>query len=357
MATLRLLPPSGAPVQIAGETAIVGREPGCEVVVSDGSVSRKHARLEKRPGGWTVVDQGSANGTFLDSQRVAEATLRHGQELRFGAVSFKVELQDDDLEATVVATPSPDATVVASPQLLPTPPLGVPTPAVPPKPAAAAPPPPLPKAAPAPPTRPAPPATEPVAAPKAPASPRPAPPLPGAPSSSAAKDRFSRPPAAAASAPPSPVGQMAAPPLGAKKGKGPIFWVITGCCSCLLLGVFGVAAFFGSIFYSTQAPANAVQTQLADLRKGDLDSAYRRLSPELQAQLPPEQFESLVREHPGLGQNKDATFWNRSVNNNRATLTGVLTTATGEVEPATFELVKEGSDWRITAIRVGLEAQ
>jgi len=118
MATLRLVPSSGSagsPHELKGDVALVGREPGCDVVVSDGSVSRKHARLEQRKDGWNVVDQGSANGTFLDSQRVAEAVLRSGQELRFGAVRFTVELDDDELAATMVASPSPDATVVAPP--------------------------------------------------------------------------------------------------------------------------------------------------------------------------------------------------------------------------------------------------
>jgi pSer/pThr/pTyr-binding forkhead associated (FHA) protein len=131
MATLRLVPlapASGLPVEVKGDMALVGREPGCDVLVSDGSVSRKHARLEKRGSGWTVVDQGSANGTFLDSQRVAEAAIKSGQEIRFGAIAFRVEFEsDEDLIATMMATPSPDATVVAPAQMVPTPPLGVPT--------------------------------------------------------------------------------------------------------------------------------------------------------------------------------------------------------------------------------------
>jgi len=353
---LRLLPQSGAPIEIKGETALVGREPGCEVVVSDGSVSRKHARLEKRPTGWTVVDQGSANGTFLDSQRVAEAVLKHGQDLRFGAVKFTVDLADEDMEATMVATPSPDATVVASAQAMATPPLGVESPA-------AAPPPPVPKAAPAPPTRPAALAPPPPAAPappRAPASPRaaaPPPPLPPSPSAGAAKDRFAPKPASVAGSAPAPVGQMAPPPAGPKKGRSPVFWIVSGCCGCLLVGVLAVAGFFGVVFYSTQAPANLVQAQMADLRKGDLDAAYRRLSPELQAQMPADQFERMVRDHPTLAQNKDATFLSRSINNNRATLIGTVTSTTGDVEPVTFELVKEGAEWRITAMKVGLDAQ
>jgi len=109
----------------------------------------------------------------------------------------------------------------------------------------------------------------------------------------------------------------------------------------------------GAAFYATQAPATAVHEHLAELRRGDLDSAYRRLSSELQAQLPPEDFERLVQEHPGLGQNKDATFWSRNVNNDRAKLSGILTPSSGDTEAATFELVKEGGEWKITAIRVG----
>jgi hypothetical protein len=150
---------------------------------------------------------------------------------------------------------------------------------------------------------------------------------------------------------------MAPPPLTQKKGKSPIVWMIAGCCGCLLLGMLVAAGIGGAAFFATQAPASAVQSHLAELRQGDLDAAYRRLAPELQAQLPPAEFERLVREHPGLGQNKDATFWNRSVNNDGARLAGVLTATSGEVEPVTFELVKQGSDWRITAIRVGADAQ
>ncbi len=76
MAALRLVPASGAAIDVSSDSALVGRDPTCDVVVSDGSVSRKHARLERRGEAWHVVDQGSANGTFVDSQRVVESALR-----------------------------------------------------------------------------------------------------------------------------------------------------------------------------------------------------------------------------------------------------------------------------------------
>ena len=75
-------------------------EPPAWIVVADGSVSRKHAKLERRGPVWWVVDQGSANGTYLNSLRIAEQALKNGQEIRFGALAFRVDLKDDP-EATV----------------------------------------------------------------------------------------------------------------------------------------------------------------------------------------------------------------------------------------------------------------
>ena len=112
MAALRLVPPSGTPIEIGQDQVLVGREPTCDVVLSDGSVSRKHARLEKRARGWTVVDQGSANGTFVDSQRVTETLLRSGQELRFGSVTFRVQIEGEDTAAATILSEAPEATVV-----------------------------------------------------------------------------------------------------------------------------------------------------------------------------------------------------------------------------------------------------
>ena len=76
MVMLRLVPASGSPIEITREESLLGRDPSCEVMVADGSVSRKHARIEHRAGAWIVTDQGSANGTFLDSQRISDSPLR-----------------------------------------------------------------------------------------------------------------------------------------------------------------------------------------------------------------------------------------------------------------------------------------
>ncbi len=128
MAMLRLVPGSGNPIEVAQDAVLVGRDPTCDIVLSDGSVSRRHARIERRGPQWFVVDQGSANGTFLDSQRVADGPMRTGQELRFGSVAFRVEVAS----STDTADLMPGATIVQA------------TPAEPPRRVSAPPPPPPP---------------------------------------------------------------------------------------------------------------------------------------------------------------------------------------------------------------------
>jgi len=108
MATLRLRRDSDPAIEITSPRALLGRDKGCDVVVDDPSVSRKHALVERRGEAWVLVDQGSANGTFVDGKREGEAVLRDGQKLSLGTVAFRVEIEAD-LEATVLlSTPADD---------------------------------------------------------------------------------------------------------------------------------------------------------------------------------------------------------------------------------------------------------
>ncbi len=63
---------AGSVFEIQGE-AIIGRAPGCEVVIDDARVSKLHARVVCRRGRWVVEDLGSTNGTLLNDRVVATA--------------------------------------------------------------------------------------------------------------------------------------------------------------------------------------------------------------------------------------------------------------------------------------------
>jgi hypothetical protein len=87
---LRLVPATGAPVEVRSERVLVGRDPAADVVLNHPSISRRHAVIERRGAFWVVLDQQSANGTWIDGRRVTEAALETGQRLRLGAVEFTV---------------------------------------------------------------------------------------------------------------------------------------------------------------------------------------------------------------------------------------------------------------------------
>ncbi len=318
MATLRLVPVSGQPIDVVKDQTVVGRDPSCEIVVADGSVSRKHARLEQRGGIWWVVDQGSANGTYLNSLRIAEQALKNGQELRFGALAFRVDLKEDP-EATV-ATPvlaDDSATVMAVPE---------PTPA--PRPAA---PPLLPKQA----TPPA----HPVAAPTPP-------------SAAAAKERFKA--AAPAHTPPvgSPVPQMPAGPAPARKGKGPLVWIGVGCCGCLLLVAIFAGAIVGGAYMTSKGAADATHAWLGQVRQGQSAAVEAGLSESYRSQLDAQELEQITG---AIAPFKDATFPGRSVDNERATMTGILTGGSGQPQPVVIRLVREGGAWKVDGVTLGIE--
>jgi len=81
---LRLPPPGTAPLRI-------GRVPGSDLRLTDGSVSRRHAELRYEADGWTLHDLGSTNGTHVNGLRVAGAIRVHpGDQVRFGRLSFRL---------------------------------------------------------------------------------------------------------------------------------------------------------------------------------------------------------------------------------------------------------------------------
>ena len=98
-----------------------------------------------------------------------------------------------------------------------------------------------------------------------------------------------------------------------------------------------------------------VRARLGELKQGQVRLVYDQLSEDYHARLPYSQFQALVQAHPGLQSNVDSTFWSRSVNNNTATLKGVLTGGTPPPEQVTIELIQENGSWKISKIEFGSE--
>jgi pSer/pThr/pTyr-binding forkhead associated (FHA) protein len=75
---------AGESFKPVGERTRIGRSPDCEIFLDDVTVSRHHAVLVARDGGFVVEDQGSLNGTFVNRKRIEAAPLAEGDELQIG---------------------------------------------------------------------------------------------------------------------------------------------------------------------------------------------------------------------------------------------------------------------------------
>ena len=84
-----------APVPLpARGTIVVGRSRGCDVVMPQATVSRRHLELRALDGAWLAVDLGSSNGTWLMGRRVGRARVTPGDELVLGDCAVVLEPAD-----------------------------------------------------------------------------------------------------------------------------------------------------------------------------------------------------------------------------------------------------------------------
>lgn len=63
----------------------VGRDPGCDIVLTTPTASRQHAQLRSDGSGWVLVDTGSSSGTWLNGARVSEVRLTGRTSVRIGS--------------------------------------------------------------------------------------------------------------------------------------------------------------------------------------------------------------------------------------------------------------------------------
>lgn len=81
------------------ESTSIGRSPEQDIVLSDVLVSREHAVITRDGNAWTLSDQNSTHGTYLNSVRIQQAILKPGDVLQLGspkAKKLRFVFQDGD---------------------------------------------------------------------------------------------------------------------------------------------------------------------------------------------------------------------------------------------------------------------
>jgi pSer/pThr/pTyr-binding forkhead associated (FHA) protein len=83
---------------------VIGREPKAAICIESSAVSGRHASVVVAGGRVTIVDHGSTNGTFVNGQRIEEATaLADGDEIRIGPA--RLMFRSDSSCATTIPDP------------------------------------------------------------------------------------------------------------------------------------------------------------------------------------------------------------------------------------------------------------
>lgn len=102
-AKLTLHPPQRATRFVVlrdGETLVIGRDPGCGLVLEEPCISKRHARVLWEGGGWRLEDLGSKNGTSINGVPASGGALRAGDWISLGGLMGRFErVTEEELEA------------------------------------------------------------------------------------------------------------------------------------------------------------------------------------------------------------------------------------------------------------------
>ena len=99
-------------------TVTIGRSDQCDISVKDSSMSGKHAEISKINGEIRVKDLGSANGIWLNGERVDDVELYDGDVLRCGQTSIRVDVVGGRKRPDAGMSPKMLAAIIAGVLLL-----------------------------------------------------------------------------------------------------------------------------------------------------------------------------------------------------------------------------------------------
>lgn len=82
-------------IVLQGQSCQIGRGQDNDIVLSDSSVSKKHAQLAFNHEQWVVTDLNSSNGVLVNDQRTNEAILQNGDRIKIGRLEFLFESDNE----------------------------------------------------------------------------------------------------------------------------------------------------------------------------------------------------------------------------------------------------------------------
>lgn len=86
---------AGKVLNIDKSLVTIGRS-GCDLIVDDPELSRRHAKIEIRGAAARLHDLGSTNGTFVGGERIKQAELDNRGKFRVGSHEIAFVVTDRD---------------------------------------------------------------------------------------------------------------------------------------------------------------------------------------------------------------------------------------------------------------------
>jgi hypothetical protein len=94
--------------QLSKRTVTIGSHRSNDLVIDDSTVSRRHATITHKTGGFELADLGSTNGTLVNGKRVrVPVSLGRGDEIKFGSARYAFVTAGDTAAALVSPPRSP----------------------------------------------------------------------------------------------------------------------------------------------------------------------------------------------------------------------------------------------------------
>ena len=288
----------------------IGRRPENQLLITDSQASGHHAEIRPEGQGYSIIDLGSTNGTFVNEQQLTPNVPRQlnpGDRIRIGQTIYTYEAGGrEPIAPTVYVGPGKSSEPVYQPTVAAPPPTDY-NPALNQQQSYQPPPPPAYSPAPA-------------YQPYAPPAPQYAPPIPQAP----------------------PLY-----PMTPQKRSRVGLWIALGIIGVLLIGCISFAAV---VFANLSTPEKTLTTFCDDLKKGDYHDAYQQLTASAQSSKSESDFTKSIEQVGGI---KDCTYSNVNETGSTATAVVVLTVNLSSIAPITYDsqLADEDGTWKINSLK------
>ena len=89
-------PLSGQTIYLDEPVVSIGRQLSTDIILNDPHVSRNHCLIRSEGEQYVIEDLNSANGTYVNGERVTESPLTEGSLIKVGNSLFRFRVQNPD---------------------------------------------------------------------------------------------------------------------------------------------------------------------------------------------------------------------------------------------------------------------